>query len=259
MMLKDKVIIVSGIGAGLGIELARLAAREGAKVAMSCRTESFLKESEAELKAMGADVIAQPCDIGKEEDCIALAKAVTDRWGRIDGLVNNGTRTLPFELFEKVDLEEWQACHTITLFGALRMSQACVPGMKAAGGGAIVNVSSMAHKKPLPMQGAYASAKAGLEGATHHLALELGKYNIRVNTARMGWMDGPPVDAYLAGVAQMKGITEDEVRQPIIDGIALGRIPDDADCAKAVMFLCTDWACVVSGAALDINGGEWMP
>ncbi len=258
-MLKDKVIIVSGIGAGLGIELARLAAREGAKVAISCRTESFLADSEKELKDAGADVLAQRCDIAEDADCVALAKAVTDKWGRIDGLVNNGTKTLPFELFEDSDLEEWQASHSVTLFGALRMARACVPGMKAAGGGAIVNVSSMAHKKPLPMQGCYASAKAGLEGATHHLALELGKYNIRVNTARMGWMDGPPVDNYLAGMAQMQGITEEEVRQPIIDGIALGKIPDDAECAKAVMFLCSDWATVVSGAALDINGGEWMP
>lgn len=258
-MLKDKVIIVSGIGAGLGIELARLAAREGAKVAISCRTESFLADSEKELKDAGADVLAQRCDIAEDADCVALAKAVTDRWGRIDGLVNNGTKTLPFELFENSDLAEWQASHSVTLFGALRMARACVPGMKAAGGGAIVNVSSMAHKKPLPMQGCYASAKAGLEGATHHLALELGKYNIRVNTARMGWMDGPPVDAYLKGVAQMQGVTEDEVRQPIVDGISLGRIPDDAECAKAVMFLCSDWATVVSGAALDINGGEWMP
>lgn len=258
-MLKDKVIIVSGIGAGLGIELARLAAREGAKVAISCRTESFLADSEKELKDTGADVLAQRCDIAEDADCVALAKAVTDKWGRIDGLVNNGTKTLPFELFEDSDLAEWQASHSVTLFGALRMARACVPAMKAAGGGAIVNVSSMAHKKPLPMQGCYASAKAGLEGATHHLALELGKYNIRVNTARMGWMDGPPVDNYLAGMAQMQGITEDEVRQPIIDGIALGKIPDDAECAKAVMFLCSDWATVVSGAALDINGGEWMP
>ena len=259
MHLKDKVVIISGIGPGLGIELARLSAREGAKVAISCRTESFLAESEAELAATGAEVLAQRCDISQEADCVALAKAVTDKWGRIDALVNNGTRTLPFELLEDADLEDWQTCHSITLFGALRLSRACVPGLKAAGGGAIVNVSSMAHKKPLAMQGAYASAKAGLEGATHHMALELGKYNIRVNTARMGWMDGPPVDAYLSGMAQMKGISEAEVRQPIIDGIALGKIPDDADCAKAVMFLCTDWASVVSGAALDINGGEWMP
>lgn len=223
MHLKDKVVIISGIGPGLGIELARLSAREGAKVAMSCRTELFLAELERELKDAGAEVLAQRCDISQDGDCVALAKAVTDRWGRIDALVNNGTRTLPFELFETADLEDWQASHSITLFGALRMSRACVPGMKAAGGAVlIVNVSSMAHKKPLAMQGAYASAKAGLEGATHHMALELGKYGIRVNTARMGWMDGPPGDAYLSGMAQMKGISEAEVRQPIIDGIAWG-------------------------------------
>lgn len=258
MLLKDKVVIVSGIGAGLGIETARVAAELGAKIAISCRTESFLKQSEKEFQDAGVEVLAQRCDISSEEDCHALAKAVTDKWGRIDALVNNAAQTLPFAPFEDANWDDWAKCHSITLFGSLRMGRAVVPGMKTAGGGYIVNVSSMAHKKPLPMQAAYASAKGGLEAATKHMALELGKYNIHVNTARMGWMDGPPVHGYLGHVASQQGTTYDAIAAPIAANIALGKIPDDRDCAKAVMFLCTDMAAAVSGAALDINGGEFM-
>ncbi len=195
MMLKDKVIIVSGIGAGLGIELARLAAREGAKVAISCRTVSFLRESEEELKAAGADVLAQRCDISQEADCVALAKAVTDRWGRIDGLVNNGTRTLPFELFENVDLAEWEVCHSITLFGALRMAHACVPGLKAAGGGAIVNItSSLGYADPPSAAGeggwglGYGMSKAAMHRVAGILKLELGQHGIRTFNVQPGFI-----------------------------------------------------------------------
>ncbi|MFC3172840.1 SDR family oxidoreductase [Novosphingobium bradum] len=259
MLLKDKVVIVSGIGAGLGIEVARVAAELGARVAMSCRTVSFLEQSEKELRDAGHEVMTQRCDISSEEDCQAFARAVVDKWGKIDALVNNAALTLPFAPFEEANWEEWHKCHNITMFGSLRMARASVPGMKKAGGGYIVNVSSMAHKKPLPMQAAYASAKGGLEAATKHMALELGKYNIRVNTARMGWMDGPPVRAYLGHIASEQGKTFADIADPIAANISLGTIPDDRDCAKAVVFLCTDMAAAVSGAALDINGGEWMP
>ena len=252
-MSGEKVAIITAGGSGMGAAAARKLVQDGYRVAIlssSGKGEALANELGG-IGVTGSNLVAA--------DVQRLFDQTMDRWGRIDALVNNAAKTTPFEAFEDADFAEWRANHDVNLIGSMQMARACVPAMKRAGGGSIVNVSSMAHKKPLPMQGAYASAKAGLEGATHHMALELGKYGIRVNTARMGWMDGPPVDAYLSGMAQMKGISEAEVRQPIIDGIRIGKIPDDSDCAKAVMFLCTDWAAVVSGAALDINGGEWMP
>ncbi len=225
---------------------------------MGARTVSFLEETAQEIADAGGDVIWQRTDITNADDCRALAQAAVDKWGGIDALLNNAALTLPFGLFEDADLADWRKNHEVNIYGSLQMAQACIPAMKKRGKAYIVNVSSMAHKKPLPQQGAYASAKAGLEGATRHLALELGQYGIRVNTARMGWMDGPPVDNYLGAVAQQMGVSEDEVRRPIIAGIPIGLIPDDADCANAVLFLCTPWADAVSGAVLDINGGEFM-
>jgi NAD(P)-dependent dehydrogenase (short-subunit alcohol dehydrogenase family) len=259
MLLKDKVVIVSGIGAGLGIELARVAAAEGAKVAFCSRTVPFMEQSAKELSDAGAEVVWGRADISKNEDCKAFAKQVMDKWGRIDALINNAHRTTPFTSFEEADFEGWREIANVNLYGSLQMAQACLPGMKKAGKGYIVNVSSMAHRKPLPNQGGYAAAKAGLEGATRHMALELGKYGIRVNTARMGWMDGPPVTSYLSHLAREQGVELQSIQAPIVQNIPLGVIPDDQDCARAVVFLCTDWAAAVSGAVLDINGGEYMP
>jgi NAD(P)-dependent dehydrogenase (short-subunit alcohol dehydrogenase family) len=259
MMFKDKVVIVSGIGPGLGVELARVAAREGAKVALGARTEAFLEAAARELTGLGAEVLWRRTDIGKKADCEALAQATVKKWGRIDALVNNAARTEPFTSFEEADFEGWRAIAEVNLFGSLQMAQACVPAMKAQGKGCIVNVSSMAHRKPLPHQGGYAAAKAGLEGATRHMALELGKYGIRANTARMGWMDGPPVTSYLSKIAEEKGVDLKAVQAPIVQNIPLGVMPDDEDCARAVLMLCTSWADAVTGAILDISGGEYMP
>jgi NAD(P)-dependent dehydrogenase (short-subunit alcohol dehydrogenase family) len=259
MLFKDKVVIVSGIGPGLGVELARIAAQEGAKVAIGARTESFLEQTAKEIEAAGGQVLSKRCDISKNDDCKAFAQAVVDKWGRIDALVNNAARTTPFTSFEEADFDGWREIHAVNLFGSLQMAQACLPAMKKQGKGYIVNVSSMAHRKPLPNQGGYASAKSGLEGAGRHMALELGKYGIRVNTARMGWMDGPPVTNYLSSIAKDTGVTLKDVQAPIVKNIPLGTMPDDADCARGVLMLCTHWADAISGAVVDINGGEYMP
>jgi NAD(P)-dependent dehydrogenase (short-subunit alcohol dehydrogenase family) len=258
MLFKDKVVIVSGIGPGLGVELARVASREGAKVAVGARTVPFLEQTAKEISEAGGEVIMLRTDISKNEDCLALAKATIDKWGRIDALVNNAARTTPFTTFEEADLAGWREIHDVNLWGSLQMAQACVPQMKKQGKGYIVNVSSMAHKKPLFNQGGYASSKAGLEGATRHMALELGQYGIRCNTARMGWMDGPPVTGYLSSIAKDQGVDLKTIQAPIVKNIPLGIMPDDEDCARAVLFLATQWSDAVTGAILDINGGEFM-
>jgi NAD(P)-dependent dehydrogenase (short-subunit alcohol dehydrogenase family) len=102
-------------------------------------------------------------------------------------------------------------------------------------------------------------SKAALTGATAQLALELGRYGIRVNTAYMGWMWGPPVEGYLRAAAAQQGTTVEALARGVAQHIPLGRIPDDADCAKAALFLASDYACAVTGAALDVNGGEFLP
>lgn len=262
MLLPDKVVIVSGIGPGLGIELATLAAREGARgVAVAARTPSKLDDAEAAIRALGGDtvVLKVPTDVADRAQCERLVERTVAAFGRVDALVNSAYVPGTYGPVESADLDDWRRVLDVNLFGTLQLTQAVIPVMKQQGGGAIVMISSMLTRKPLPHQGGYTVSKSALTSATAQLALELGPYGIRVNTAYMGWMWGPPVEGYLRGVAAQQGTTVEALAKQVAQAIPLGRIPDDADCAKAALFLASDYACAVTGAALDVNGGEFLP
>jgi NAD(P)-dependent dehydrogenase (short-subunit alcohol dehydrogenase family) len=259
MLLEDKVAIITGIGPGLGQELAHLFAREGAKIGICCRRSNVLEGVAAAIRDKGGEVVAVPTDVTDRGACKRLVDTTAEAFGRIDALVNSAYDPGVFALFEEADLADWRPPLDVNLFGSLNMIQEVVPHMKAAGGGAVVNVNSQIHRKPLPFQAAYATSKGALEAATKMLARELGAHKIRVNSVFMGWMWGPPVEGYVTMTAQGHGVSTDDIIAGITKDIALGIIPDDADCANAVAFLCSDYARVITGAGLDVNGGEYMP
>ena len=262
MLLQDKVVIVSGIGPGLGQELSTLAAKEGAAaVVMAARTPAKLDAAEAEIRELGLEtpVLKVPTDIADAAQCAALAERAVAEYGRIDVLFNSAYDPGAFEPIESADLKGWRRAMDVNFFGTMQLTQACVPAMKAAGGGAIVMIATMVEHKPLATQGGYGASESALRSATKHLALELGQYNIRVNSAHMGWMWGPAVEGYFAWQSQDTGRPVEELKAEVARNIPLGIIPDDGDCAKAAVFLASDYASVVTGAALDVNGGEFMP
>jgi NAD(P)-dependent dehydrogenase (short-subunit alcohol dehydrogenase family) len=261
MLLKNKVVIVSGIGPGLGVELAVLAAQEGAKLAICARTPSKLDEAETAIAALGlgTEVLKVPTDIADRAQCRALVEATVARFGRVDSLINSAYVGGKFEPIEAADLTDWRATMEINFFGTMTLTQEAIPQLKAAGGGSIVMINTMVTRVPLPWQGGYGASKGALRVATSHLARELGAQGIRVNTAFMGWMWGPPVEGYLKGAAKQQGTTVEALRKEIGKNIALGDIPDDADCAKVAIFLASDYSCAMTGACLDVNGGEYFP
>ena len=257
MILKDKVVVISGVGPGLGRKLALLCADEGAKIAIGCRSTDFLEKLRAEVAAKGAQVVASPCDVAKVEECNRLVSVAAERFGRIDGVVNSAYQYAPSP-FEEADLDKWVQTMNVTCFGALRIAQAAVPHMKKAGGGSIVNISTMETRKARPNDGAYAIPKAALEAATRQMALELGRYNIRVNAALMGWMWGVPVENALKGFAEKQGVPLQQMIDGVVAGIPIGRMPPDEECARSVVYFLSDYASVVTGALLNVNGGEYM-
>ena len=259
MLLKDKVVIITGVGPGMGRKLALQTAAEGAKVAVSARSEGFIDGVVREIEAAGGSAIAVPTDVAEDADCDRLAAHTLEAFGRIDGLVNSAYRHKDFITFEDGDLAEWQANMNVTHFGALRMVRAVLPAMKRQGGGAIVNVSTKSSVKMVAGEGDYGTAKAAMNAATRQLATELGKYGIRVNVARMGWMWGVPVERALERRAAAQGITMEQIKASVAARIPLGRIPTDDECAKAVIFFLSDYSSAITGAALDVNGGEVMP
>jgi NAD(P)-dependent dehydrogenase (short-subunit alcohol dehydrogenase family) len=261
MLLKDKSLIISGIGPGLGIKLAVEAAREGAKgLAIGARTAARLDEAEALVREVnsGCKVAKVVTDIRDAAQCKRIAEAAHKAFGRVDGLVNSaffwGT---PGEVVD-ADLEGWKEVYATNVVGTLQMVQAVAPIMKAQGGGAIVNVSTMASVKPHTGEAGYAASKGALNVATKYLAQELGPSGIRVNLIRMGWMYGVPVKTYLAYAAKEQGVPEKQLYDAVAANISLRRIVTDDECARAALFLVSDYASAVTGAALDSNGGEYL-
>ncbi len=262
MLLKGKVVIVSGIGPGLGQELALLAAREGAEgVVLAARTAQKLDSAEQDIQALGLGtrVLKVPTDIADAGQCQALADQALQAFGRIDALINSAYDPGSFEPIKDANLDGWRRAMDVNFFGTMQLSQACVPAMIAAGGGAIVMIATMVEHKPLATQGGYGASKSALRSATKHLALELGQYGIRVNSCHMGWMWGPAVEGYFAWQASQSGKSQEELIAEVTRNIPLGVIPDDGECARAALFLASDYASMVTGAALDVNGGEYMP
>lgn len=258
MLFRDKVVIIAGYGPGLGHEMAVIAAQEGARVVLGARNEANLEAAVRLIEESGGQAAYRRTDISKNEDCLALAALAVERFGGIDACINNAMAGNA-DMIEGVSMDVWRQVFDVNLFGTMQMAQACIEPMKQRGEGYIVNVSSMAHRKPLPPLAAYSASKAGMEGATRYLAKELGRYGIRVNTARMGYIGGPTVDQTIVAWAQAQGKSEAEVEQSIAADISIGKIPPGPDCARGVLMLASPWAAAISGAILDINGGDAMP
>jgi NAD(P)-dependent dehydrogenase (short-subunit alcohol dehydrogenase family) len=262
MLLEDKVVIVSGIGPGLGVKLAVEAAREGARaVVATARTSEKLDDAESRIRALGTScrVLKLPTDITDAAQCRAAADRTVKEFGRIDGLVNSAYFHGDFGPVSEPDFASWSRILDTNLMGSVRMTLAVAPQMKSQGGGAVVMINTMATLKPFPGEGAYAASKSALLTATKYLAMELGPANIRVNSARMGWMWGAPVQGYIAATAKAQGVPEQQLIDGVAANIPLRRIVTDDECARAALFLISDYSSAVSGAVLDANGGEGLP
>lgn len=257
MLLKDKVIIISGVGPGMGQSLAKIAASEGAKVGLGARNKDFIDKVAAEIKSAGGDAVAVPTDVTSADQCRRLAEETEKAFGPITGLVNSAYMHGEWQPVDVADVEEFASVFDVNCVGALRMAQACLPSMKRADSASIVNVSTMSTVNPFPGEGAYSAGKGGMNALTRHMAKDFGAHGIRVNVTRMGWIGGAPVWGFIDSQVEA-GRDRDEVVSEITDRIPLGIIPPEEDCAKAVLFFLSDFAKVVNGASLDVNGGQYM-
>ncbi len=259
MILTDEVVIIAGVGPGLGAKLAVRAAAEGAKVVMAARSTAVMEQVSKEVSAFGGEAIGVPCDVRRPDDVARVVQTAVDRFGTITGLVNSAYSHPGFFDLLDTPAKGLRRSLEIILHGALLMTHEAVPHLKSAGHGSIVNIGTMATRKPMRGEAAYAVAKSAMGCASQYLALELGEHGIRVNQAIMGWLDGPGVRYYISMTAAARSITEQDVYNEIAARNPLGRIPTDDACAGAVLFLLSSLSSEVTGAILDINGGEYLP
>lgn len=259
MLLEGKVVVVSGVGPGLGREIAAAAARDGASVMMGARTEANLRAAADEIDPSGKTVGFEVTDITNADQAKRLADAAVDRFGKLDALVNCAALDTVFGGVQEADFDEWRKVFDTNVIGSLQVTRAAIPHLKANGGGSIVFIGSQGMFWPPKgfFQTAYQSSKAGLLSAVYHLANELGADKIRVNTVVPTWMWGPPVEGYVNSTAQAQGVAPEQVIAGITVNMPLGEIPTDGDVADAVVFFASDRARMVTAQTLMINAGEF--
>ncbi len=242
--LSNQLALVTGAAGGIGRACATILAAAGAKVLIVDINLPGAQEAAAALPG----AVAIRCDLGDPEDIATLCERVLSEFGAPDILVNNAGWVTYRGGIATVSREVWDRMLDINLRGPFLLCQGLIEGMKARGSGSIINFASMAARQgSLESSIDYASSKGGLVALTRTLARELGPSGIRVNAVAPGTITTPPVAKQMAG-------REDAVCATI----PLRRLGTPEDVAKVVLFLASDLSAYVTGAVVDINGGQYI-
>ena len=243
---EGRVAIVTGAGRGIGRAIAERFASDGAAVAVADLDDAAARETVSAIEAAGGSALAIHTDVTRPGDVATLAAATTDRFGRIDILVNNAgiLRSTPAA---EVSPEEWHLVIDANLTGSFLCAKAAYPALRESGHGRIVNLASMAGRATSTLGGVhYTTAKAGVLGLTRHLAREWARDGITVNAISPGIVDTP----------MARGATDATRMADVLASIPMGRLADPAEIAALVAFLASDEAAYITGANVDIHGGE---
>jgi NAD(P)-dependent dehydrogenase (short-subunit alcohol dehydrogenase family) len=252
MQLQDKVALVTGGGTGIGRAIATLFAREGATVVVAGRTPATGEETVARIRATDphrGEAFFQPTDVSKSDDVKELFAVLRVRCGRLDVLVNNAGVGGPGKPVEAISEAEWDHVLGTNLKGAFLCTRAATPLLRAAGGGAIINLSSVLGEQTLPGCVPYTASKAAIIGFTKAVALELARENIRVNCILPGSVDTPMM---------WEGLTEaerSEVEPVVAAATPVGRVGAPEEIARVALFLASNASSFMTGAPLVVDGG----
>jgi Dehydrogenases with different specificities (related to short-chain alcohol dehydrogenases) len=244
--IPTRVAIVTGGAQGIGRAVANEFARRRLCVVINDINAGQAEQAAAELRTAGSDAIAVAGSVCDKSCMQRLAAEAVQRWGRIDILANCAGVLRPTRLAE-IPEEEWDFVVDVNLKGTFLASQAVLPAMTAGRWGRIVNISSTAGKSVSTIGGAhYTAAKAGVLGLTRHLSREVARHGITVNAVCPGLIDTEMVRATIAV----------EAVQRYAASFPIARLGDAEEVASLVAFLASDEAAYITGASVDINGGD---
>jgi len=249
MIEVGKVALVTGAGQGIGEAIARLFAQEGARVALSARSEDKLKRVADEIVQAGGIAHAFPSDIARFDGIESLVAGTLGHFQQIDILVHNAG-IFPYQPLEQMDDDSWQSVINLNLTGGFRLLRACLPGMKASGSGRILFTSSVqGNHTAVPGCAHYAASKAGLNGLIRAAAFELAQYKITVNGVEPGLVLTDGVEQALS----------ERRRQRMADYVPLKRWGEPAEIAHAMLYLASDEAAYITGQTIVVDGGALLP
>jgi NAD(P)-dependent dehydrogenase (short-subunit alcohol dehydrogenase family) len=256
MKLKDKVAIITGGGTGIGKAISFAFAGEGAKVALAARTLPRLEEVAKAIRSKGGRAIAIQTDISDHEQVKRMVAQTIDEFGRIDILVNNAARgTFNNADVADMNLDEWYDSLAANLTGPMLCCREVLKYMVPRQSGNIVNVSSVAGISGVPKESPYAASKWGLIGLTETLAIEYGKYNIRVNCISPGATRTQEFEDWVKTSAKDAGLSYEQVMAKLSDNNALKRIAETEEIASCIVFLASDDSSALTGHNLVASCG----
>jgi NAD(P)-dependent dehydrogenase (short-subunit alcohol dehydrogenase family) len=256
MLLAGKVVVVCGVGPGLGRAIAVQSARAGADVLLAARSERTVKETAAEVTALGRRAVTAVTDVTDAELAGRLPEVALEAFGRVDALVNNAFAIPPITSLADVDLDGIRAGFETNVLGALRMTRLFTPAL-ADTRGSVVMINSAVLRHSRLTFGPYKMAKSALLSLAQSLSTELGPRGIRVNSVAPGYIWAGSLKWYFGELAKQRGVTRQQVYDETAATIDLRRLPEPGEIADAVVFLASDMARAITGQCLDVNCGEF--
>jgi 7-alpha-hydroxysteroid dehydrogenase len=241
--LKGQVAIVTGGGAGIGRAISELFAAAGASVVVSDLKKETADETANAIAKAGGQAIGTACDVTDADARKALVDAAVAKFGKVTILVNNagGGGPKPFDM----PMDTFQWAFELNVFSMFNLCQLAAPHMQQAGGGAVLNISSMAGENKNVRMASYASSKAAANHLTRNIAFDMGPMGIRVNAIAPGAIK----------TAALRSVLTPEIEKTMLKHTPLGRLGEGSDIAYAALFLCSPAASWVSGQVLTVSGG----
>jgi NAD(P)-dependent dehydrogenase (short-subunit alcohol dehydrogenase family) len=246
-LLDGKVGLVTGAGSGIGRSTALRFAQEGARVAVVDWDLAAAEETTALLAEAGHSALCIEADVSDEASTAAMVRQTVEHFGALHCASNNAALGAGFHPLTEIDRERWDRCLSVTLSGVWLCLKYEIPALLEAGGGSIVNISSLSAHQGEAHQAAYSAAKGGVDALTKTAAAEYAQRGIRVNAVAPGGIETPAIAKYFESVP--------DIREATVATHAMRRLGRPEEIADAVVYLCSDRSSFMTGHIMAVDGG----
>ena len=253
-MLSDVTALVTGASQGIGRQIARTFAEEGASVVLAARSDGIYET--ADLIGSDGECLPVETDVADEESVKATVEAAVEEYGGLDCVVNNAGIAGPTAPVEDVTVEEWQTTMDVNVMGMFLTVKHAAPHLRESDRGSVVNLSSISGKRPLPDRTPYTASKMAVIGLTRTLAVELADDNVTVNAICPGATTGPRIEDVIQNQADRQGISYEEAKaKTFTDDAILGVLTEPEDVANMCAYLAGEKGKHVTAQDINVDAG----